>query len=287
MKSIFRWVRHQISDTMIAVAFPLAGALLPARLSKSILWRVAGWSWLFADQRAAVEWSERHCFGEPVELLQNWAWTNLMDAMETWRIAIGLAPRLDIQGDWPAESGFVAAGIHFGSGIGALWHLRESGLSPRLVYRPVVRGEMSGRPILYLRARLRVHLMHRLCPAGAISTGGSSGQIMDALRERTSTLMLVLDTPGAPDSRWRISIGQCLVGLRTGGLKLIDEQQPPVTFFQGCFDRDSGRTVLTLQSLDNGSNDAAGLLEVMKAAIDKDPRQWVLWQCVRGHCADR
>ncbi|MDZ7791980.1 MAG: hypothetical protein U5L08_16070 [Xanthomonadales bacterium] len=287
MKLVLRWLRHQVSDAATAVAFPLVGALLPARLSKSMLWRVAGWSWLFAEHRAAIEWSERECFGEPFGLLQHWAWTTLMDAMETWRIAIGLSPRLEIRGEWPAKPGFVAAGVHFGSGIGALWHLRENGLSPRLVYRPVARGDMPGRPILYLWGRLRVHLMQRLCPAGAISTGGASGQIMDALRERTSTLMLVLDTPGAPDSRWHIEVAHCLVGLRTGGLKLIEEQRPAVTFFHGRFDRDSGRTLLTLQSLDDDSINAAGLLEVMKTAIAEDSCQWVLWHCIRGHCAAR
>ena len=184
-----------------------------------------------------------------------------------------------------ARPGFVAAGIHFGSGIGALWHLRERGLSPRLVYRPVAPGDMPGRPILYHWSRLRVRLMHRLCPAGAISTGGASEQILETLRKGDATLMLVLDTPGAPDSRWQLDIGRCRVGLRTGGLKLIEEQAPPVTFFHGRFDRNSGRTRLTLQSLDEASTNASGLLAVMQEAIAEDACQWVLWHCIRGHCA--
>lgn len=285
MRSMLRWIRHQVTDTVTAVLAPLCAALLPARVSKSLLWRLAGWSWLFAEHRSNVEWSERHCFGGATNLLQHWAWTTLMDAMETWRIALGLAPRLDIEGQWPSEPGFVAAGIHFGSGIGALWHLRESGLSPRLVYRPVARGEMPGRPVLYLWARLRVHLMHRLCPAGAISTGGASQKIHDTLREASSTLMLVLDTPGTPDSRWQLDIVDCRVGLRTGGLKLVEQHNPPITFFHGRFDRHSGRTQVTLQQLEETSTHAAGLMKVMQEAIAEDPCQWALWHCIRGHCA--
>ncbi|RFF31008.1 hypothetical protein [Wenzhouxiangella sediminis] len=280
-----RWIRHQVTDAATAVVAPLVAALLPARISKSLLWRIAGLSWLFAEHRQAVEKSEQRCFGEPVGLLQHWAWTNLMDAMETWRIALGLGPRLDIQGQWPEHPGFVAAGIHYGSGIGALWHLREQGLSPRLVYRPVVRGDMPGRPVLYLWARLRVHLMHRLCPAGAIATGRSSETILEALREQRSTMMLVLDTPGAPDSRWQLTVGGCRVGLRTGGLRLLEEEAPRVTFFHGRFDRDSGLTRLTLRTLDAEESGPAGLMEVMQAAIDEDPCQWVLWHCIEGHCS--
>lgn len=285
MRSVLRWLRHQTRDAVTAVLAPLSAALLPARLSKSLLWRLAGWSWLFAEHQEAIEWSEQQCFGKSVNLHQHWAWTNLMDAMETWRIAVGLGPRLDVHGQWPVRPGFVAAGIHFGSGIGALWHLRERGLSPRLVYRPVARGDMPGRPILYLWARLRVRLMHRLCPAGAISTGGASETILETLHEETSTLVLVLDTPGAPDSRWQLPIGRCLVGLRTGGLKLIEEQRPAVTFFHGRFDRNSGRTRLTLRALDEEATRTSDLLGLMREAIDEDPCQWVLWHCIRGHCA--
>ncbi|HSH27968.1 MAG TPA: hypothetical protein VK972_09435, partial [Wenzhouxiangella sp.] len=261
MKSPLDWIGHQLRDAVTAVAAPLVAALLPARLSKSVLWRVAGISWLFAEHQEAIVRSEQRCFATSGELPRHWAWTNLMDATETWRIAIGLRPRLEIHGQWPKQPGFVAAGIHFGSGIGALWHLREQGLSPRLVYRPVARGDMPGRPVLYLWSRLRVRLMHRLCPAGAIATGGSSQTILQALREKSSTLMLVLDTPGAPDSRWQLTIGQCRVGLRTGGLRLLEEQKPAVTFFHGCFDRNSGLTRLTLRSLSAAESRPAGLLE--------------------------
>ncbi|WP_376694039.1 hypothetical protein [Wenzhouxiangella sp. EGI_FJ10409] len=285
MSSIRQWLAHQLRDAVTAVLAPLSAAILPARLSKSLLWRVASIGWLFAEHRAAIAWSEQACFGEKADLHRHWAWTNLMDAMETWRIALGLSPRLDIEGEWPAAPGFVAAGIHFGSGIGALWHLRESGLSPRLVYRPVAPGDMPGRPILYHWSRLRVRLMHRLCPAGAISTGGASDRIVETLRDGDSTLMLVLDTPGAPDSRWQLTMGRCRVGLRTGGLKLIDEEAPPVTFFHGRFDRNTGRTRLTLQTLDEASTNASGLLAIMQEAIADDPCQWVLWHCIRGHCA--
>lgn len=285
MRSPFNWIGNQLRDAVTAVAAPLTAALLPARVSKSLLWRVAGISWLFAEHREAIEKSEQRFFAASGELPRHWAWTNLMDATETWRIALGLSPRLEIHGQWPEQPGFVAAGIHFGSGIGALWHLREQGLSPRLVYRPISRGDMPGRPVLHLWSRLRIHLMHRLCPAGAIATGGSSEAILEVLREKSSTLMLVLDTPGAPDSRWQLAIGQCRVGLRTGGLRLLEEQAPAVTFFHGCFDRDSGRTRLTLRSLSADESRPARLLEVMQRAIDDDPYQWVLWHCIGGHCA--
>src|SRR5699024_2883729 len=170
------------------------------------------------------------------------------------------------------------------SGIGALWHLRAQGLSPRLVYRPVTRGDMPGRPVLYLWSRVRRRLVHRLCPAGAIATGGSSKTILEALREKSSTLLLVLDTPGAPDSRWQLAIGQCRVGLRTGGLRLLEEESPAVTFFHGRFDRNSGLTRLTLRALNADESRPTGLLEVMQQAIADDPCQWVLWHCIEGHC---
>jgi hypothetical protein len=281
MMGVLRWLHCQITDLITAFVLPLFGALLPARLTKSLFWRLAAWPGLFPGRYPSARRSARHFYGRAGELPRTWAWTTLMEAAETWRLKLGLSPRLDVEGSWPDRPGFVAASLHYGIGTGVLWHLREAGLSPRFVFRPVVRGDLPGRPILLAWYRLRTRLIERLCPAGAITTGGARQEIARTLEQGDATPVILFDAPDL-EGRWQLEIGRAHLGLRAGGTRLIEQSGARTVFFHVQVDRQSGRSRLAIEALPGHEGLGAQLAARMQAVIEADPGQWLLWHGIEG-----
>lgn len=282
MNSSPGWLHLQIADALVCFILPALGALLPARLAKSFLWRAASIGWLFADRSAQVDRAAEKCFGETGNMQQHWRWATLMEASESWRMMVGLKPRLEVDGQWPEKPGFVAAAMHYGSGIVGLWHLRELGLEPRLVFRPVTRADMPGRPVLYLWSKMRLHLFHRLCLNRPIQTGGARERVAEAIAEQDGSPMLAFDTPSSEPDRWAMTVGRGKVRLREGGLRTIRATPCRLVAFSITSNRNSGRALLRIRQAPDDCDQEQFLLEFMNRTIADDPGQWHLWPVIEG-----
>lgn len=277
MKKRLHWLRMQALDLLTAYLIPLLGALLPARLGKSLMWRLAAWSWLLPDRSSWADRAERVYLGSEGCISRQWRWIHLMEAAEYWRVMMGLPARLTIQGQWPDRPGFMAVGMHLGAGITALWHLNRLGLSPRLIYRPVKAEDLPGRPLLYWSHRLRLRMMIRLCPAGPIGTGGAREQVLDAIRSGQSVPMVIADTPSPRPNAPMIRIGQRQLGLRSGVFSLLEESNCPVVFFTTTFCTESGKTCLVIDPVDDQAGITDRLVARMEQALEGSIGQWHLW----------
>lgn len=280
------WLTMQVADLLAVYLIPLTGAVLPARLSKSLLWRLAGLAWLLPDRSDWIDRAESAYLGSQGHLAREWRWMHLMESAEFARLLLGLPARLTIEGKWPDRPGFMAIGMHLGAGITALWHLNRLGLSPRLIFRPVQREDLPGRPLLYWSHRLRLHLMQKLCPAGAIGTGGARQQILEAIQTRASVPMIIADTPSPRPDAPMIRVGQRQLGLRRGVFSLIDESGSPVVFFTTTFCPTSGKTRLTIDPMDSEPGASERLFERIEASLAQTPGQWHLWPALGQHLAD-
>lgn len=277
----FNWLHRQTADLITAFLLPILASILPARAGSKLCRLAAGRTWLFPDSYQAARRSACISLERPESLPREWAWTTLIEAAETWRLIFGLTPRLDVEGDWPEKPGFVAASLHYGVGTSVLWHLREAGFAPRFVYRPIAAEELPGRPVLKAWFRLRTRLIERLCPAGGIPTGGARQAIAAALDRRDATPVVLFDAP-APDGSLQLTIGKAALGLRTGGIRLIESKDNPVAFYHVRVDRVSGRCRLYIRTLSRDEALERQLTEQMQAVIAADPGQWLLWHGVEG-----
>ncbi len=279
---LLTWLHHQLADLVTDFLITGLAALLPATWTNRLLWRVAGIRWLFPGAIAAIGQSEAVCFASPRELDRQWAWTTLMEAAQAWRLLLRLRPRLIVRGEWPAQTGFIAAGMHYGAGINALWHLHESGLRPRFVFRPVAASDLPGRPVKLMWYRLRTRLIMRLCPDGPISTGGAGRRILDVVHERQATPVVLFDTPTSDNSGWPLQVGKAQIHLRSGGAKLFARAGADLVFFVAAVNRQTGQTELAIEQANSGEDAMARLMSLMTSTMRENPGQWLLWHSVPG-----
>lgn len=276
------WLHHQMADLLADFLLPAFAAILPRRWSSGLLWKASAVEWLYPASGDAIEPSEHTCFEQSVDLRRRWAWTTLMEAAEAWRLMFGLSPRLQVEGRWPESPGFVAAGMHYGAGISALWHLRERGLQPQFVFRSVDRQDLPGRPVKLAWYRLRTRLIRRLCPDGPITTGGAGQRIIEALDQRRSAPVVLFDTPTSEPSDWCLRVGNAELPLRSGGARLFGETGATVVFFVVTNDGSTGSSVLTITALSPERPVNEQVMALMEETMQRDPGQWLLWRGVEG-----
>ncbi len=276
------WLHHQVTDLLTDFVITGLAALLPPTWANRLLWRFAGIPWLFPGAVCAIRQSESVCFADARDLARRWAWTTLMEATQAWRLLLGLRPRMVVKGNWPEHSAFIAAGMHYGAGINALWHLHRSGLKPRFVFRPVAASDLPGRPVKLIWYRLRTRLINRLCPAGPISTGGAGERILEALDEQGATPVVLFDTPTNDNSGWRMRVGQAQVNLRSGGVRLFGKAGVELAFFVVSIDRETGQLELSINQTGTGVDSMDRLMSMMETTMRTDAGQWLLWHSVQG-----
>lgn len=276
------WLKHQLADLLSDFAIPATAALLPRRWMVRFLWHTARIKWLFPGLWQTIHRSERICFNKSRPLAHDWAWTTLMEAAQAWRMLFGLQPHLKVIGNWPDQPGFVAAGMHYGVGICALWHLRQCGLRPRFVFRPVERDALPGRPVKLIWYRLRTRLIRRLCPDGPIPTGGASEQILQAIAGNAATPVLLFDTPMPEPGDWYLRVGAGEIPLRSGGARLLSKVETKVAFFVVGINPDTGNGELSICKLNAGFELQNQIMLEMERVLQDRPGHWLLWHAVDG-----
>lgn len=276
------WLHHQVADLLTDFFIPGIAAVLPPNWSNRLLRRAAAIQWLFPGAVSAIRDSEAICFNTSLNLPREWAWTTLMEAAQTWRLMLGLNPRLNVTGDWPASPGFIAAGMHYGAGIVALWHLNRSGLRPRFVFRPVASSDLPGRPVKLAWFRLRTRLIISLCPGGPISTGGAGKRILKVLDEGQATPIVLFDTPTNEHTDWCMQVCNAQINLRSGGARLFSGAGSKLVFFVVTINPATGQSHLTIKKLDSGTTSMDQLKSLMEAEMSRRPGQWLLWHSVQG-----
>lgn len=207
-----------------------------------------------------------------------------LDRRDDWLLATGrasvLVDELEVVGAWPDEP-FMALGTHWGAGMPTLAHLSLLGRHPVFVYRAepdTVFGSVTE------RWAHRVHLkaMHKV--GGTIMLGGAYQQIMDAMSDAKTPVVLV-DAPaeGRPTIVGRAD--DFGLHLRAGLLHMLCREKIRFAFYHCGFNPANGQRQLTIgqsQVASEPQEIADGAARHLKSALDLDTAQWRLWVAARS-----
>lgn len=123
----------------------------------------------------------------------------LIDSVDPWlsllRSDRWQARQLDVQGNWPTQGPFVAASLHWGTGMAALKHIRDQAGPVSMVLRPVQEwGESFSPPMrFYLEAYERE--IARAGGAPITTTGPGLTRRLHELVNTGKNLLVLLDVP--------------------------------------------------------------------------------------------
>lgn len=280
------FARRQFGDALGLWILPVAAAWAGPALSERLIERAASRGWLhrLPDDRAASALARAfpECWQD---LLRDWRRAVLVEASDAHALMTGRIPRLEVTGRWPQER-FLPLGLHFGSGLLALWHLGRSGLTPRFVYRDVAAGSIPGRPVMHRYYAARARLVRRLCDGRPIRTGQAWQKLARALRDGDGYPVWLADTPGEPGpERVEIRIGACRLPLRAGGLQAAVNAGTPVVPFRVEVQPGGRARRLVIESPLEAS-DRSAIYGWIQRVLDEQPGQWLLWHAVDDFLLD-
>lgn len=207
------------------------------------------------------------------------ALTAALDRRDDWVGAFGSVARLSqdvaVSGHWP-QAPFIALGTHWGAGMPTLAHLCAQGLKPRFVYRQEPESVWANSAA---KAAHRLHLKAIDRFGGSIRVGGAYAQIMDALAE-DATPVILIDAPadGRPTLTGRADTNH--VRIRSGLLDMLCRERIQYVFYRCGFDPETGQRHLEIgpaqqpQSPQSIADQAARHLQ---RALALDSAQWRLW----------
>ncbi len=271
-----RLLAHDLTGIWVAA---FLAALLPPSLGTRLLWLVARLVNFHPDDPQSVG-TYKSCWPDRSMSARELRWAVLMEAAVAWRVWMGRAPVMEMEGQWPDTPGFVAVGAHFGAGIVVLWSLREAGLDPRLIFRPPTRAWLWRRPAGYVWNLLRYRLILRLCPGGCVATGGSRSQIESMLESGDCVPVIHFDTPTQTGSaEWTLQVGARHMRLPTGGRDLVQQAKADVIVFQPIMDLTCGKVRVRLLSC-RANELAERYSNWTSELIANHPEQWYLWPVI-------
>ncbi len=225
--------------------------------------------------------------GDPVQWERHQRFAAALDMVDFERFALfgdrGLARGIThVEGSWPDDGGFIATGVHWGTGLPAVSHMKRAGHVPAIVYRPPIEAEMAGMSLpqrRYIMRRLK--LLLRVTENTAISTGGAFERIRAQLESHRPCLVLV-DSPGGPESRVvRVPTEVGVFRFRLGALELLARLNKPYVLFRCYPDGRTGERFLTIRpprTTDSPSEIAEDLGRFMAEALAIDPGYWNFWR---------
>lgn len=217
-------------------------------------------------------WQARHALSPALDRRDDW--------MTVTGRSASLALEVEVSGQWPDQP-FVALGTHWGAGLPTLAHLSTRGRRPIFVYREEPASVFKTSAERWAQA---LHLRALNILGGVITLGGAYAQIMAALEERATPVVLV-DAPaeGRPTLLGRATRFQLAV--RQGLLNMLTRERIPYVLYRCGFDPISGQRQLTIGPSvvpDDPQAIADHAACWLESALAVDSAQWRLWMVSQG-----
>jgi len=212
-----------------------------------------------------------------------WRHTELFEARDLWLVMLGRRKALMnvvCPDGLPAVMDrLVLLGMHWGPSVLALQFFRDAGLAPRFVYRKVPVEIRWIAPFYYLYLKLLVVYIRRACGGRDIPVPGARSELVNALDEPGSPVIL-LDAPITAEGR---SMRQRVLHLEAefyrDGLELLAAHRAHCVLYTLGLD-DKGTNTLRCSEVfqpDSAEDLLEKYCEMMSQCLAADSAQWRLW----------
>jgi hypothetical protein len=278
----------QLSDLLVYLLIPYLALLLPARVSRALVVRLAAWNRLLTrdTEECLARAAEYTAIADQQEWKRRWRLVVMLEARDLALLMWGRRESVfrEIEGAdaIAATRDSVLVGMHWGPSIAILSLLQRHGLNPLLVYRPVEREIFRLRPFYYGFLARSVRYIRRTCGQRAVTIRGAGARLREELA-RPGTSVVVLDAPPAPG---RSTIEGRVLGrpvrFNAGFPDILAESGRPyyryaISLQKGC----SGLRRLELDGPENVPSSEVFMqryCDGLDRRLRDDPAQWRIWQ---------
>lgn len=263
--------------------------LLPHRLSWQLTRWLATQPWLYRRYLRGT-WQAAQAFGDIFPLPSAERWHNqlrlvwLLGHLDffllLWRPErLSSPPFLQVTGAWPTSGGFMALGLHWGSGFLVFPQLRQQGFEPYFVFRSNVRDFNIQGWIEQAYRRWRA-ASHQQLANGIMTGSGAFAKLVAAVQQGGVPVVLFDAPPGGGQSREKLTVGGQDFYVAQGLMRLLSEQSTPFVLYRAGIDPDSGVRQLEISSCYQiGEIDPLRqvLEQWLEKTLDQQPSYWLLW----------
>lgn len=289
MRRYWLYLKREGRDLLELFILPGLLCVLPHRLS----WRLTRWlatqPWLYRRYLHGT-WQAAQAFGDVFPLPSAQLWHNqlrliwLLGHLDFfllhWRPKrLSSPPFLQVTGSWPAHGGFMALGLHWGSGFLVFPQLRQQGLEPYFVFRANVRDFNTQGWIEQAYRRWRM-ASHQRWANGIMTGGGAYTKLVAAVQQGGVPVVLFDAPPGAGQSREKLTVGGRDCYISQGLVRLLTAQAIPFVLYRAGIDWDSGMRQLEISPLYHGHEVESlrpVLAQWLEQALNQQASYWLLW----------
>lgn len=189
--------------------------------------------------------------------------------------------QLNVVGKWERKGGFIALGMHWGTGFGSMLHLKKNSLSPYFVFNNDFGSikYLSFTEKAYRRMRRKYY--QKITTDVVLTTGGGYQKIQDVLNARNVPILL-FDAPRVGlNSKYFLNVFDRRYYLASGFINLICEEGVPYQLYKVRFDFDTGKKTIIIEPLKHKNNTSDLLDELgdyFEANIKESPESWYFWK---------
>jgi hypothetical protein len=268
---------------------PGIALLMPWRLCFQFYRWLAGHDWLYrGETRAAVAAAaSQGLVREPRDWARAYRLMRLVDHadlnLSRFRGERWMRRYVEVRnGAWPLSGGpFLAITFHWGSGLWGLRHMRQNARPAAVLVRDIPASLFAGRPVLAHYADLRTRETAAAGGGGVIyATVTSLAQIRRRFRNGGNMVALLDVPPEAGQKHLECEFLGRRAAFPRGLIHLAVSEKMPVVVYDVSLDRESGKRVLSIDSLGKFEDEQAllGLLVArLEAMIRRDPASWHHW----------
>lgn len=281
-------ILQQMSDLFSYLLIPGLAVILPASVSRSIVYRVSCWRWFMgAAAQAAFEGARDFVdIEDEAAFKRRWKQVELLDVRDLYMMLCGrsqaVLSEIECETNIELVKDRVVIGMHWGPSISILKLLQEAGLEPALPYRPPERQTLRIRPFHYLFSTMAARYMVKTMGERAVSVGGAS-KVLKAMMNQKGSVIVVMD---APPMEGRPTLDCKVLGkkahINAGFPLILAEKEKEYVFF--AISLQPGDIVSKKLEMEGpfSSDEALDFVEQYAGFLDRhlssDPAQWRIWQ---------
>lgn len=293
MRPILFYIYREIRDLILLYLLPMIALILPWAISFQIFKWVSKYLPIY---HRALEGNYSHAsqyYPDLIEKIfnQNQRLLLLVDNADFWLCRFRPTKMLSLiraakaNQSWPTAQGYIALGLHWGTGFPALIGISESGPAPKFVFSdPDFLFNQQGL-LETAYKNIRRNWFHRIARGQAIVAGkGTAFKEIELATKQKHVPVILYDAPQHDKSGtevYKLKNKQFTYQIASGFVKIITSTQVPYVLFSYKLDVNTGfrqPNITKLKFVDSTENLIKDLSVFFFENLDSDPSLWHFWK---------